>query len=276
MNYLNSEKKELLIIGIPRSGSTLLSALVDSLEDSMCISEPQKLFIRRDYPTEDRDLYIQSIFDSLKEYREDILNGKMIKDRRNSDGTPTTNYQVRSMFLKWTLSRFKPPQGFIDTSKYSSNALIAIKHNVPFFAVLPQLIESEVSIIGIVRNPISTILSWQDTKITVSRGFLPSAQSFWPEINQIMNASKNEFVGLSRIHNAFCERLIKCGIRIIRYEDLVQNPKEIEKIMNRKFIRDIPVRNSNKNTFYDWKNESKIREYLREYAPYSCKLYPDF
>ena len=76
--------------------------------------------------------------------------------------------------------------------------LIAIKHNVPFLSVLPELVSSGVPIIGIVRHPIPTILSWHETNLPVSHGFMPSAEAFWPEINNIMCKSATSEIGYMR------------------------------------------------------------------------------
>ena len=97
--------EKLLVVGIPRSGTTLFSALVDSLENSLCMSEPKELFIAEDAPAESRAAYVDSVVTALAEYRARVLAGDSILDRRNPDGSPTTNYVKRA-------NRSKPKRSY--------------------------------------------------------------------------------------------------------------------------------------------------------------------
>ena len=158
----------------------------------------------------------QSFFASqigIDDYRKRAMSGEPIRDRRNADGSPTTNYMKKSWFRRGR--KFRPSEGLVDTSKFRAHMLVAVKHNIPFFAVLPELVATGIPILGIVRDPIATILSWHETGLPVAKGWMPSAAAFWPELNEIMPACKTEEIGWARIYDALCQRLLDADVPIL-------------------------------------------------------------
>jgi hypothetical protein len=263
--------KRLFIVGIPRSGSTLMAALVDSLENSLCMSEPPELFIEPS--AESCSNYVKFAVDSLDSYRSRVIAGDVIVDRRNADGAPTTNY-MRKRFLGRG-REFRPTKGLIDTAKYDKGMLIAIKHNIPFLAVLPDLVRTDVPILGVVRNPVTTILSWAETGLPVAKGRMPSAAAFWPEINSIMDASETLEVGWARIYDALCERLLTCHIPIFKYEDVTADISSLESFVGRDTVCHVPITLRNKGDYQNFKRAETIARALRNYAPNAMRLYRD-
>ena len=91
-------------------------------------------------------------------------------DVRESDGGVPTNY-FNDRGKRRKLDRVpvgKPSAG--------TRLLLAVKHNEPLTAVLPELCELEgVQVAAIVRHPIPTILSWQSRDIPFSKGNLSRA-----------------------------------------------------------------------------------------------------
>src|SRR5262249_15668599 len=217
---------ELLIVGIPRSGSTLLAALLDSLDNTLCLSEPRELFIPPE--ARDRAAYVAKVRATLDEVRRKVLAREPIHDNRHADGTPTTNY-MRRFLGRWP--RFRPPRGQVDTSRYDAGVLVGIKHNVPSLAVLPELVAAGLPLVAIIRHPIPTILSWHETKVPVAQGYMPSAEAFWPELNRLMPASGSREEGWARIYEAFCARLVACGVQVMKYEDIIADVGALERLV---------------------------------------------
>lgn len=271
MHLLHDKLKELLIVGVPRSGSTLLGALVDSLENAVCLSEPDELFISPDET--DKEGYLNSIITALDSYREKVRAHEIIVDKRNPDGTPTTNYIQNTA----TQERFlKPERGNIDTSKYSAeNMLVAIKHNVPFLAVLPDLSAMQIPVVGVVRHPVPTILSWQETNLPVGQGWMPSAQAFWPALNRIMENSATRVEGWVRIYDAFCQRLVEAAIPIVMYETVIQDASVLERYVGRRSVRKVAVTHKDWREYEGFHTQLEIRSALAAHGRFATKLYPD-
>lgn len=263
--------KELLIVGIPRSGSTLTAALVDSLENSLCLSEPDELFITE--AAVNKSEYVNSVIDLLSVTRNRVQNGEAILDRRNSDGTPTTNY-VKQLFLGGR--KFQAEKGMIDTSKYNAESmLVAIKHNIPFFSVLPELVDIGIPVIGVIRNPIPTILSWHETRLPVSRGFMPSAEAFWSDVNLLFSQGETPEIGWAKIYDAFCQRMLEADIAILKYEDITSNVEHLENTVGRKSVRKVEIRKKNWKEYSGLDKYSALLDALQKYAPNALHLYPE-
>jgi Sulfotransferase domain len=263
--------KELLVVGIPRSGSTLTAALVDSLENSLCLSEPEGLFITEGSVTKSE--YVNSVIDLLSVTRGKVQNGEAILGRRNSDGTPTTNYVKNTSYGERI---FEPEKGRVDTSKYNAESmLVAIKHNVPFFSVLPELVDIGIPVIGVIRNPIPTILSWHETRLPVSRGFMPSAEAFWCDINLLFSQSKTPEIGWAKIYDAFCQRMLEADITILKYEDITSNVEHLENVVGRKSVCKVEIRKKSWKDYSGLEKCSDLVDALEKHAPNALHLYPE-
>lgn len=263
--------KELLIVGIPRSGSTLTAALVDSLENSLCLSEPEKLFSTSSFNS--KNDYVDSVIDLLTKVRQKVRDGEAILDRRNPDGTPTTNY-VKNIVSGDRV--FQPEKHLVRTSEYDAETmLVAIKHNVPFLSVLSELVATGVPIVGVVRNPVPTILSWHETKLPVASGFMPSAEKFWKEINMIFDQSENSEAGWASIYDAFCVRLLSAGVPIIKYENIIDDNEYIEELLGRKAISKVDIYKKDWGQYSGAEKYEKIINAIRKFAPNALSLYPE-
>jgi hypothetical protein len=260
----------LLIAGIPRSGSTLLAALVDSLDNALCLGEPRELFIPPEAPS--RAGYVASVLAALDSYREKALRGEDIADRRNPDGSATTNYMKAGP--SGGVREFSPGEGVVDTSGFRTGMLIAIKHNIPFLSVLPELAETGIPIIGVVRNPVHTLLSWHDTGLPVAAGYMPSAQAFWPELNRLMAGSDTPEAGWAKIYNAFCVRLREAGCPIVKYEEVTADISILENLTGRRSLRKIPIVQKDWREYPGSGRSAAILEALQAHAPEAMALYP--
>lgn len=263
--------ERLFIVGIPRSGSTLMAALVDSLDNALCMSEPAELFIDPDAAS--KTTYVEFAVQQLDDYRERAMNGEPIRDRRNADGSPTTNYMKKSWFRRGR--KFRPSEGLVDTSKFGPHMLVAVKHNIPFFAVLPELVHTGIPILGIVRDPIATILSWHETGLPVAKGWMPSAAAFWPELNEIMPACKTEEIGWARIYDALCQRLLDAEVPILTYETVTTDITALESFAGRASVHEVAIAKRDRATYAGSDRAEAIRQALREHAPHALQLYPD-
>lgn len=263
--------ERLFIVGIPRSGSTLMAALVDSLDNALCMSEPAELFIDPDAPS--KTAYVEFAVSQLDDYRQRAMNGEPIRDRRNADGSPTTNYMKKSWFRRGR--KFRPSEGLVDTSKFRPHMLVAVKHNIPFFAVLPELVATGIPVLGIVRDPIATILSWHETGLPVAKGWMPSAAAFWPELNEIMPACETEEIGWARIYDALCQRLLDADVPILTYETVTADIGALEAFAGRASVHEVAIAKRDSKTYVGSDRAESIRQALRDHAPHALRLYPD-
>jgi hypothetical protein len=223
--------RTVLITGIPRSGTTLAGALVDSLPDTVCLSEPPwhwhkatggKLDIG---PDPDGSNFAKWLVGDCVSLRNRLLAGDAVLDRRTASGRPLTNYHQA------TDGNATPERTQIGTSGFSASGLspdftLAIKHNGPYLTALGPLLDlAWFTIIALVRNPVDTLHSWRSLDLPVSRGKMHDAARCWPE----MAAATAQGDVLQRqvmIYDLICQRLhaYRERVHIIQYEALQAEP----------------------------------------------------
>jgi hypothetical protein len=263
--------RELLVVGIPRSGTTLLSALIDSLEDAVCLSEAKELFIGADATPQ---AYVDRVTASVREYRSRLIGGggDPIWDRRNPDGSAITNY-FRTTAEGRRVQDW--PMAPVPAGPYSENLLLAVKHNMNFLSVLPQLAAGSIPVLSIVRHPIPTILSWRSTNLPIGRGEMAQAERFWPEVNAIMSKARNVYEGWALIFEALCRRILDSGVSVVKYEDIVAGVVRCEDLLGRRAKKTILMQNQNDSPFYDRSLIEQIAHALKACGEAMRVLYPE-
>lgn len=265
-------ENNLIVTGIPRSGTTLTTSLLDSLSNSVCLSEPawQASLFKR---TNDESELVKRMENDFIKVRKKILNNEPVLDRRNDEGIPLTNYIKYAKDGKTTKNKQARAYNFKVKDK---NFLLGMKHNAHYTSILPQLAEcSFFSILTVVRHPVPTILSWQKVNFPISRGRLPGAERFWPEIKGISCSKDPLIVKQTKIYDLFIERYLalKDKVYLLKYEVLVRTPSILETMTNKNFESEIGIKDGINNSHYNLKMADSIRESLIRYAPNALKLY---
>ncbi|MFC7394398.1 hypothetical protein [Scopulibacillus cellulosilyticus] len=265
-------KNNLIVTGIPRSGTTLTTALIDSLSNSVCLSEPAwqaRLFKK----TKNINELIKQIEKDFVKIRKRIVNHKPIEDRRHKDGTSLTNYIKYDEDGK--AKKNKNANQFI-LQVVNKDFLLGMKHNAHYSSILPNLVENNFfSVLAIVRHPIPTILSWQNVNFPISKGKLPGSERFWPEIKKISNSNDPLLLKQVRFYDLFCERYLSLAdhMTLLKYETILESPKILEKLTNKSYETEIDISNRNKSKHYHLEMANDIRAYLERYAPHALELY---
>jgi hypothetical protein len=171
---------DLIITGVPRSGTTLAAAIIDRAPDSLCLSEPDHhvdLMSRAASPED----FVGSLCREFDAVRRTILGGGSVFDRRRADGAPITNYfadplpdgRREAVFASRGVTR----------SGLSADFVLGAKHNALYAAVLPEIVHSgRFRVIAVVRDPVAVLMSWRTLDLPVSRGRLPAGERFWPAL----------------------------------------------------------------------------------------------
>lgn len=218
---------DLIITGVPRSGTSLAAALIDQAPDSLCLSEPEhhEQLMRS---AADADDFIVRIGQEFAAVRRSLLAGEGVLDRRHADGAAVTNYfgdpgpdGQRLMTL-----------GFHRVTRLdlSANFWLAIKHNALYAAVLPEIARSgRFRVVATVRDPVSVLTSWRSVNLPIARGRLPAAERFWPEMAALTRAAMDLTEKQIRICDLLCRRFARLADRIavIRYETFAADPTRL-------------------------------------------------
>jgi hypothetical protein len=208
--------RNIILTGIPRSGTTLAAALLDAEPDTVCLNEPEW---QHPSPILTADGFAQAIAEDFVHVRQKFLNGVPVLDRRGVDGEALTNYFGESgekAFVMHSLIR----------DNLSPDFTLAMKHNGPYLAVLPQLISQKCfDIRAVVRHPLPTLRSWRRLQVPISRGEMPGAVPYWREMRLLVEQPMDLLEKQVRMYGVIFDRIMKHKneISIIRYEDLKGN-----------------------------------------------------
>lgn len=215
---------DVIITGIPRSGTSLAAALLDQAPNAFCLSEPREHFALVETAA-DAVAFTDHLCLDFDRLRETLLSGGEVMDRRDADGSAVTNYFTGS------------PSDVDRKSTYSIRAvarkglrpdfILGIKHNAPFTAVLPEIARRDrFRIITIIRDPLSVIRSWRSLPLPVGQGRLPAGEKFWPELAALTLGPLDVLEKQIRLCELLLQRFTSQGERCVtlRYEDILDEP----------------------------------------------------
>ena len=263
-----------IVTGIPRAGTSLTAALIDNLDGVLCLSEPgfhNELLQSKKTPTD----YVRNVNKHLSDIRILVENSEPVLDIRDQAGNPVTNYYDDHGNRAVSLN---PVKDIFGNYKDSSNSLlVGSKHNTHYTSTLEQFVSEGLSVIVVLRHPVPTILSWQRLDLPVSKGELPAARSFWPEIEKISSMSIDTVSKQVMIYNEFCRKYLEnlSGIHLVKYEDISINHRIFESMFQRRALRSIDQKNNNRSSLYASNNIETIARKIEMHAPYAAQFYPD-
>lgn len=219
--FRTQEGPDFLVTGIPRSGTSLLSSILNDQIDCVVLNEPAEIFA----PFMSKDLP-HGFLTVHADYRRDISLGEEISNKVENKGrliTDTAESDTRISYCP-NVNR----QSFLLGSK---NTLAYLSRLSDIRAVLPRA-----PIIACIRNPVDTIYSWSrtfehlrnaDVASLVIGGTSDRRLDRWQqdEIERIA-AQDNTMVKRALLWRYLAEQILrfKDNLLLIRYEDLAANP----------------------------------------------------
>jgi hypothetical protein len=217
--------RDIIITGVPRSGTTLAAAILDQAPDCFCLSEPEEHVALMQRSRSGND-FVDRLEEAFSSTRAVLFAGGAVTDRREPTGRPVTNYYAAKTHARRRQPAFTVRP--VSRPGLSSEFRLGIKHNALYTAVLPEIARRKrFKIIVIVRNPTDVIASWESLDLPVSRGELPAADRYWPEMHQLTKSNTPLLEKQMLMYELMCRRFLDLRERvaIVRYEDMVQRPE---------------------------------------------------
>jgi len=212
--------RNILLTGIPRAGTTLAASLLDAEKNTVCLNEPSW---QHPHPSLDAAGFAQAVAEDFVSLRQKLLSGEPVPDRRGEDGKALTNYYgsgTEETFVMHPLVR----------GNLTADFTLAVKHNGPYLAVLPELIRLDAfEIRAVIRHPLSVLRSWRRLSLPVSRGDMPNATPYWPEMRELTASTMPLLEKQVRMLELMFSRIMQhqSQLTLVRYEDLRGEPKQI-------------------------------------------------
>lgn len=230
-----------IITGIPRSGTTLLTAMIDSMPDSVALNEPrwQYDWAAANNQTSKPEDFARWLVGDFTLNRQKLVKGTPIPERRMTDGTAVTNYYRPDPEKKHVGQTFQVIP--FTRAGLSENCTLAMKHNGLYLGALREIVDTGAfKTIAIIRHPVGVISSWNNVPIPLGQGKMPGAVVFWHKMHEVTSAHTDMLEKQVRMYDLVCQRLynLRDKIHIVKYEDVLDNPSMIEDIVGKKF--DLP------------------------------------
>lgn len=242
--------RNVILTGIPRSGTTLACHLLQKLPETVALHEPIDLTVYRHLT--DHHPICEGIRRFFDEMRESIAT-RQTAISRHSDGTVPDN-PFGDEFSESGLRKHVNPRGEIRIEKaLGPDFLLVIKQNQIFTAILETLIR-HFPCHAIIRNPLSVLGSWSTVDIPAHFGQALSVvrldAGLAERIESIQDAGQRQLRLLSWYYEKY-RRVLPAGA-IVRYEDIVASGGKALRVVAPEAARlDEPLENKNKNKLYD-------------------------
>ncbi len=254
LKVLQEHENDIILTGIPRSGTTLTCLLLSQLPDFVALNEPMTTAKYRTY-----EAALRSVPEFYKMTRKSILE-KGLAMARGVNGKMTDNH-----FSNDKGKRIKKVnKQIIEIEKdLAPNFKLGVKHNALFTLLQDDLIK-EYPMYAIIRSPISILGSWNSLSIPASRGEVRAASWILPEISNSLNKIDDLHDRQLYILNWYFEKYLSLPSKnVIKYESIIDSDgaalstidpgaSNIEKALSSK----------NKNKVYDEELMSRLAEKL--------------
>ena len=243
--------KDIILTGIPRSGTTLVCKLLCDTPDTIGLNEPMK----PEFFT-DRQRSIEEVENCFIRFRHSLLK-KKTAIARTDQGRITDNAfsKERKKKLRRTKIRFD--------KELSEDFTLVMKHCAEFSLLFPELTE-RFTCFAMVRNPLALLGSWNSVSVPVSRGRVAKSKRLLPSFYE--SIEKRDSLLDKQIHIMkwyFNQYKSMDPSRIIKYEELISsNGKNLEGIVGEATIPSWDLKGRNTSKLYDSEHMKSIYERL--------------
>ncbi len=247
----------IILTGVPRSGTTLICRLLCEPPNMVALNEPMD---RQFFPSPEKAQ--AAIADHFRQFRRSLYfkqsalartsNGKIVDNAFAED-----NPEDRSRLVTRSKVFFEKP--------LSPDFTLLMKHCAEFTLILPVL-QDHYSTFAVIRNPLAILASWHSVDVPVSRGKVAKSARLNPSFHAQLNEYPEDLLTRQLfILSWYFEQYQQLPERqIIRYEELIASPtKTLGRIADHD--RDFSfqaLENRNANKLYKATDLSQLAERL--------------
>jgi hypothetical protein len=258
----------ILLTGLPRSGTTLLCALLNTLPDSVALAEPMR-------PGADSPEALLAAVDAFaKAARHEALILRTVPSKL-VEGELRDNFVAGPKGPKG-LRRSMAATGRMRIDKELSPAFrLYIKHPGTFtFAA--ETLQTRYPLFALVRDPLAVLASWQTVDMNVRKGRLPASERLSPGLRTALEAIPDRLARQVEIMRWYLDIYSRLPPgRVIRFEDLTTSTETV-------LARLHPSPGRVERTFVVERTEARypdvdidrLRRALAPLAPLIARFYP--
>lgn len=221
---------DIILTGIPRSGTTLTCALLNRLPQTVALHEPMNPhdLTGLQYPHE----FLESVADFFASQRCSLfatgmavskVRGGIVPD--NPFGPIADHAGMRHSTIDTQVVHFN--------KQLCSGFRLVVKHPNCFTATLDSLC-AHYSCFAVVRNPLAVLLSWHSISAPVNDGRVPFGEAFDSMLQQALDQEPDRIsrqLAILRWSFSRYSSLLRPG-HVIRYEDIVASDGRVLKVID--------------------------------------------
>lgn len=252
---------DIILTGLPRSGTTLACHLLNKLPDTVALAEPMEVGRFRQLPTREAILDMIEAFAAqqraslltrgvaVSKHRDGRVQDNFCGPKRGPDGLRHSHALHGEVHFDKPL---KP--GFT----------LVIKHPAAFTALLENL-AGRFPAYALIRNPLSVLASWNSTSMPVNDGHAPAAERHDADLKQRLSTTPNRFdrqIVLLAWYFGQYQRHLPSD-HILRYEDIIASGGAALAAMAPSAASlNEPLESRNQSPVYDWEAIAPLAERL--------------
>lgn len=264
---------DIILTGIPRSGTTLTCHLLNKLPNFVALHEP---ITPSEYFSFEINVVVEKISNFFEEQRQSILVHKRANSKSVSGAVPDN---IAGSIDKSTGKRKRLINGdtIIVDKPLDKDFHMAIKQPNMFTAILERLVDS-FDCFSIVRNPLSVLLSWNSVDMPVTRWHAPAAEAFDTLLANALRVQKDKYLRQIILLNWYFEKYNKNleVNQILRYEDIIATGgRTLAVICDAAVNLHEPLNSKNRNTLYDQTLKKSLRDLLLSHGGAFMNFYDE-
>lgn len=208
---------DVLLTGIPRSGTTLACSLLNRLPQVLALIEPMNMRELKAAGTdENRGQYIA---DYLTHIRRNALE-QGIAPRKQLSGDGTNTFATATDGKR--MSSIQSDQLVALDKSLDENFTLIVKHPNAFAALLPVL-SKRFGCIALVRNPLAVLASWNSLDHALSQGHAPMAEKLDPDLAKRLQQESEPSIRQLQLLDWYFDTFTRWlpATRVIRYEEII-------------------------------------------------------
>jgi len=166
-----------LLTGIPRSGTTLVCSILNEQSGVAALHEP--IDSTSFDGVKEKQIAVDTVESSIVSYRSSINSqGQVISKQKNGQIPANSVEQAQRQGLRTEVTSL----GTVSVGEHDpGNLTLVLKHNALFASLLPDLAEI-LPVFALIRNPLAVLASWQTVDFPVNRGRIPMGEQFDPAL----------------------------------------------------------------------------------------------
>ena len=266
MNEVVNERnrRNVVLTGLPRSGTTLACHLLNKLPNTVALLEPIEpgrftgLLPNREAVGDAMERWFR------KSRRRALKEGEVVTKHVGGEipDNPFEASRPGKEPRRWLASK-----GRIKVGKDLERDFFLVVKDPPMFTALLPVLVRRFPTFAVVRNPLSVLASWNSVDIPARQGRVPKAELYDPDLVRRMTAIEDRLERQCSLLDWWCERFERFlpEDHIVRYEDIVASGgKALAAIVPCASGLDEPLSGRNANELYDRNDVAEIGKRLLE------------